>query len=46
MTAGEIMKPILAGLIAWTIEFSVILIFLYLMRKEERKVINRRRSDE
>tara|TARA_R110002020_G_scaffold103752_3_gene243094 strand:- start:10849 stop:10965 length:117 start_codon:yes stop_codon:yes gene_type:complete len=36
------MKPILAGLTAWIIEFSIVLTFLCIIKREEKKVYRRR----
>jgi len=36
------MKAILAGTMAWAIEVSIAILLLYLVRREERKVIKRR----
>jgi len=36
------MKAVLAGIMAWAIEITIVLFLLYLVKREERKVIERR----
>ena len=42
MIAADIMKAILAGLTAWVIEFSIVLTFLCIIKREEKKVYRSR----
>ena len=37
------MNAIMAGLTAWDIEFSIVISTLLIIRREEQKVINRRK---
>jgi hypothetical protein len=36
------MKAIFAGMMAWAIELSIAAIFLFILKREETKVISRR----
>ena len=38
------MKAVIAGLLAWTIEILVAFTGLYLLSREEKKVVNRRKK--
>tara|TARA_R100000008_G_C3574239_1_gene164172 strand:- start:736 stop:849 length:114 start_codon:yes stop_codon:yes gene_type:complete len=37
------MEAVLAGLMAWGIEVSIAILLLYVVKREEQKVIRRRR---
>ena len=38
------MKAVFAGLAAWTIELFIAMLALYLLKREETKVINKRKK--
>jgi len=40
------MEPLIAGLMAWTIELMVAITMLSVMKLEEQKVIRRRKDDK
>ena len=40
------MEPIFAGMTAWIIELTIVVIMLLLLKHEERKVFKRREKNE
>jgi|TARA_Y100000401_G_C8325787_1_gene228173 hypothetical protein len=38
------MQAVFAGVMAWTIEVGIVLLALYLLKREETKVIERRKK--